>query len=177
MNSQKMVKYINKGEIMNKKRITFNKPVAINHETNELYILNDLFNHGNNFKGATGSVLYPLAQDYIDEMNDIEHLKDNYDWYWQECVKQGSTQESLEEFCQGLLSHVYYNTDGQFFGHDTSDCFHNGVEELLAKFDDAVCFECIGGGRCFDAEMFNNANVEILDNELVELIKQYETNK
>lgn len=145
-------------------RILINKPVAINRETNEVYILNSLFKHRDDFKGATGSVLSPITQDYVDSRNDMEEIMDNY----YDCWKQSNSRESLRDFCEDIL----IDCDGLFPGHDTSDCHY--AESLLSEFTDAIAFECIGGGRCFSVEMFNDEDIEILDHELVKQIKRYE---
>lgn len=145
-------------------RIIINKPVAINRNTNEVYILNSLFKHNDGFKGATGSVLVPITQDYVDSRNDIEEIMDLYYDYW----KQSDSIASLRDFCRDIL----IDCDGLFPGHDTSDC--HLAEDLLGEFTDAIAFECIGGGRCFSVELFDIEGIEILDHDLVKQIKRYE---
>lgn len=138
-------------------RIIINKPVAINRQTNEVYILNSLFKHSDDFKGATGSVLSPITQDYVDDRKDMNELMDTYYYCW----KESDSRESLRNFCLDIIA----DCDGLFPGHDRSDC--HLAESLLGEFTDAIDFECIGGGRCFSVEMFDNPEIEILDHELV----------
>lgn len=151
-------------------RENINKPVFI--LDNELYILNSVFEHDNNFKGACGGILVPITQDYIDEMNDLDCIIDMYDYLWQDAVARGDTTDSQSDFFQSWID----GCDGLFIGHDDSDCYHAGVDELLPKFKDAVAFECVGGGRCFHLDkLLNNKNIEILDQKLFDLIIKYET--
>lgn len=149
-------------------RKTINRPVFITSD-NEVYVLNSVFKYDDDFKGATGGVLVPVSQNEVDERNDYEYLGDIWGYLWEEAVERGDTEDSKEDYLQMVFS----DYDGFFFCHDESDCYHDGVQELLIKFDDTVCFECIGGGRCFDKKILESA-VEILDQELFDLIKAYE---
>lgn len=120
--------------------------------------------------GATGSEFYPVTQEMIDERNDPEYVKDCYEgeYLWKEAVKAGHTDLGLDDYIDSLIQ----NSDGHFFGHDTSYISHI-PEEIRAKhFPDAVTFECVGGGRMFPRALEDLETV--LEPELIERIREIE---
>lgn len=103
------------------------------------------------FCGATGTSFSPVSQEQIDERNNPENVKEEYKYLWQESVKSGTTEDSLDDFIERLINDP--NTDGEFFGHDNS-YVHKIPEAIKEKyFPEAATFECTGGGRMFDADM------------------------
>lgn len=148
------------------KRTTYNIVVGIT-ENDEIYLLNSIFDHGKGFKGATGSVLVPVSQDYIDERNDLDSIIDTYGYLWTEAVASGSTTDSQEDYMQQVLD----SSDGAFFGHDESYVHHITKEFKDEYFPDAETFECVGGGRCFDAGMKFKT---VLRQDLLDLINKAE---
>lgn len=152
------------------KRTNIDKCVGI--KDNTLYILNSVFKHSEDFKGATGSMLSPITQEYIDSMNSLDYAKDNYDYLWRESVASNITEKSLDEYIEDLIAETRCNTDSEYVGHDTSD-IHLVPEDIKEKyFPEAATFKCIGGGRCFDHDMEFDI---VLDQGLLDLINKYET--
>lgn len=156
---------------MAKNQKNYNTPVGI--KDGNLYLVNYTFEdemHGEPFKGVTGAVLAPLSQEYIDEKNDPEEIKEYYREFWVESVRNGDTELGLEEYVSNI--HESYG-DGAFPGHDTSYTSHIDIDSELVKthFPDAVDFECIGGGRCFEKDMDFDV---VLDEFLVSEINRLE---
>lgn len=148
-------------------RIKINKIVGFKLGSGEVYILNDVFKYNDGFKGACGAILEPVTQSYIDENNDIEFIMNEVEFLW----KESSSRDSLREYSEQMLNEI----DGLFLYHDTSYINTEGLDDLLCKFEGAVTWNCIGGGRCFDLELFNNPDFIVINQDLVDLIKQYET--
>jgi len=129
-------------------------------EDNEIVILNYTFEstlNGELFCGATGSILVPVTQAYIDERNDIDILKENYSYLWQEAVKDGNTELSLEDYLESLVESEVHYGNCYFLGHDTSDIHlvtKEDEEQISEFFDyDIETYECIGGGRCISPDI------------------------
>ena len=152
----------------------------------ELYVLEYVFAHGDNFKGAVGYCMNVLTQDYIDNMNDIRTLCEEYDYLWREAVQAGSTELSLQEFMQRWVDECYYHN--QLFPSDDNS-FRCQTEKLVEELpaeqktelekrfgvmdEDYVTWSCSGCGRCFNAD---GAWEVVFRADLLELIKQYENN-
>lgn len=150
-------------------RTTYNIVIGITEE-NEIYLLNSIFDDGKGFKGATGSVLVPVSQDYIDERNDIDSIIDNYGYLWTEAVASGTTTDSEEDYMQAVVD----SSEGYFLGHDESDVHHIKDSFKDEHFPDAETFECIGGGRIFDRGMKFKT---VLRQDLLDLIDAVELPK
>jgi hypothetical protein len=139
----------------------------------EVIMLDSLFDHGDGFKGACGSSFYPVTQDDIDQRNDLETVKDTYGYMWQEAVKDGSTEESLDDYMERFIRSYIFNSDGLFVGHDTSYIHHIPDSFRTEHFPDAETFECIGGGRMFDSPDKRKWKV-LLRPDLLALIEEQE---
>jgi hypothetical protein len=134
-----------------RKQTNYNEVVGITTD-GEIILCNYLFEHGD-MRGATGSVLIPLTQDCVDDRNDVDNLKGNYDYLWQEEVAAGQTELGMEEWLEELIDSEINYGEGYFFGHDTSDIHHITDEFHEKYFPGAVTFECVGGGRCFGRDI------------------------
>lgn len=133
---------------------------------NEVKMLDSFFQHQDDFKGVTGSSFYFVDPQGIEERNDIDNIKDNYDFIWREQVQAQKTEESLDEWAESFKQEYIMNSDSLFVGHDTSYIHHLDRDqafldwhnsrfktELKGCYDDEEgTFECIGGGRCFNSE-------------------------
>lgn len=167
---------------MTREETKINQIVGI--KNGDLYILDYVFKHGDDFKGATGYHMNILTQDYIDEMNDIHTLCEEYDYIWREAVQAGRTEKGLEEFMQDWIEESsYYDylfpSDDNSFRYETEKLIEelptDQKQELEKVFgvmgEDFAAWNCSGCGRCFNAD--DNWDV-IFRPDLVELIKQYE---
>lgn len=154
-----------------RKQISYNKPVGIIDGT--LYLVNYTFEdalHGNPFKGVTGSILEPITQGQIDEYNAPENAKDWCHDLWKESVNAGRYEGSLDDFVDEMLECL----DGEYLGHDPSDVRFVPDKIKEKYFPDAVTFNCVGGGRCFNKGMKWDV---VLDEKLVKEIDRLELTK
>ena len=157
---------MNQVEENKREQIDYGKPVGI--KDGSIYFLDYVFNHHDGFKGATGTILDPIAQSEIDENNDPENVKEWYRDIWQQSVESGNTENSLNDFVEECIDHC----DGEFPGHDMS--YSEYHDEAFKHFDDDVkTFNCSGGGRCFDHKLLNSFDT-VIDQSLIDLIKKYE---
>lgn len=132
-------------------------------EDDEITVLDYVFNHGT-FKGATGSIFYPVSKDSYEERKSLDYIIDSYKWLWQEAVKDDRTEKGLEDWIESQ------DFDDEFL-FDTS---YSSLWDYLRTFgyseEKYPIFECVGGGRCFDDSFQGNIN-----EELSEVIRQYES--
>ena len=169
---------------MTRQETKINQIVGI--KDGELYVLEDVFKYGGGFKGATGYHMNVITQEYIDEMNDIDMLCEEYDYLWREEVQAGHTDEGLREWMEkwqyaSVNFYDYlYPSDDNSFRYQTE----NLVEELpddqkqeLEKVfgvmgEDYATWSVSGCGRCFNP---NDKWDVVFRPDLLELIKQYES--
>lgn len=143
----------------------YNKIVNFNKETNEITMLDYIFNHEDGFKGATGTKFEPISKsefyDTIDPYldNDKElliYMAENWGALTCEMIEGvDSTEEALKNF---------------FFDLSYMELWDDLREELNLDENEAYIFNCSGGGRCFDKDFQGNVNTE-----LSELIRQIES--
>jgi len=132
----------------------------------EYYFLNYFFNHNDDFKGATGTILRPVSkEEYIEitEDNAEEYLEEN----WRMAVQGGNTTDGLSDWVEYVKR---MDGDGAFFDLSYSEYW----EQLRAiGFDeeDYPVIECRGGGRCFGKETKFD---KIFDKKLWKQIREIE---
>jgi len=148
----------------NREQINYNKVVNI-AEDGEITVLDYVFNYTDGFKGATGSKFYPVSQSEYDEQttedNVIDYLcdsgmeipKDQQRNGWQGVYDAMDSKE-----IESLMWDLSY-----------SELWDYLREECKLSAEDAVIFNCVGGGRCFDANFTGNVN-----KELSAIIRKYE---
>jgi len=142
---------------MNRQETKYNKIVNFDKETNEITMLDYIFQHGG-FKGATGTKFEPITKsEYKERMqkdNVIEYLVDsgielpeNYKRSW----------------FNGLYKAMKQNNELESFIFDTSysEMWDKIRTDLKLSKNDAFIFNCIGGGRCFDKDFEGNINPEL----------------
>ena len=168
---------------MTRQETKINQIVGI--KDGELYILEHVFKHSDGFKGATGYHMNIITQDYIDEMNDINFLCEEYDYLWREAVQAGSTEKGLEEFMQDWVyeSSCYgylFPSDDNSFRYETEKLVDTLPEDQKKQLEevfgvmgeDFATWDCSGCGRCFNAD--DEWDV-VFRPDLLELIKEYES--
>ena len=131
-----------------RKQTDYNEIIGID-EYNSIIICDYIFKYEDGFKGATGTSLAPVSQEYIDERNDIEAFKEEHEWLWKDAVSADATELGFDDYMQELFDDQECNSDGEFFGHDNSSVHLVSDEFQEEHFPDAATFECIGGGRMF----------------------------
>lgn len=151
-----------------RQQVNYNKPVGI--KDGSIYFLNYVFNHSDNFKGATGTVLDPITTDYINNISNEDWIEYSRD-LWKSAVETNSTENSLKDFSEQIKTDS--EIDGlKYPGHDTS--YSELYDEAKKHFDSNVeTFNCCGGGRCFNLELLNSFD-KVIDQDLIDLIKSYE---
>lgn len=137
----------------------YNKIVNFDKETNEITMLDYIFNHNDGtFKGATGTKFEPVTKsEYKERMqkdNVIEYLVD-------------SGIELPEYYKRGEFNSLYkamkQNNELESFIFDTSynELWDKIRTELNLTKNEAYIFNCVGGGRCFDKDFEGNINTEL----------------
>lgn len=150
-------------------------------EEGDVKMIDYFFQHEDEFKGVTGSSFYFVSPESVEDRNDLENIEESYSFLWSESVAAGKTEKGLSEFLEDFKDSYLANGDGLFVGHDTSYIHHldrdskfleffnalNGLELRGCYDSDRGTFECVGGGRCFDAteedlKNYENDNAAIL---------------
>jgi len=137
-----------------KKLTKYNKIVNYS-EDREITVLDHVFEN-DNFKGAVGSVFYPVSEEEI--QNRIGEYEDN-------------DKELLIYFAENfgeLNREIIENIDSSrkalielFFDLSYPELYDYMRSELNLSKDQAVIFDCVGGGRCFGKDFKGNINIEL----------------
>lgn len=129
----------------------YNKIVNYNKETNEVTVLDYIFDdtlHGKPFKGATGTKFEPVNKDdvmeAIEPSNVLNYLAEN----------QISLNCKFTELDEDDFINVMYDTSYK-------ELWNYLREELSLDEEEAYIFTCTGGGRCFDKNFKGNINPEL----------------
>jgi len=140
-----------------KKQIDYNKIVNV-AEDGEITVLSYIFNHGDGFKGATGCKFYPVAREQYEERTEREFVINSL-------IDSGI--ELPEQYKRGGFNELYeamerHNEIDEFmFDTSYSNLWDYLREALNLTEDQAVIFDCVGGGRCFDKNFKGNFNPEL----------------
>lgn len=146
------------------------KPVGI--KDGSIYFLDYIFEDGD-FKGAVGTVLDPITPEYIENITNEDWVEYSRD-LWKSAVETNSTEDSLEDYAK-LIENDSEISGLLYPGHDNS--YSKLYDEAKKHFDYEIeTFNCCGGGRCFDLELLNSFD-KVINQDLIDLIKSYETEK
>ena len=141
--------------------------ILIGKNDNQYVFLDYIFDDGDGFCGATGTILSPISKQEYDERMSIHSVKERYDDIWRDAVKNGNTDESLEEWCQSIL-----DGDGEEGVFDLSGTkYWDQVRKLGLTEEEYPVFECIGGGRCFTS---NSTFEKVYDKKLLKAVQEIE---
>ena len=134
---------------------------------NEYYFLDYLFFDNDGFKGATGTIMYPMTENEYDDRVKNYFDPENIKELWEQAVKSGKTTLGLNDWIE-----LVKNTDGEENIIDRSYTESYG-KILKKKLGEKKAFEveCIGGGRCFDENMQWD---EMYNEKLWKKIQEYE---
>lgn len=149
----------------NRKETKYNKVVNI-AEDGEITVLDGVFNYKDGFKGAIGSKFYPVSKsEYdaaIDDENVIDYLVDS------------GIELTADQKRNGFVGMVEQMDNSEkaslMFDESYSELWDYLREECNLTEDEAHIFNCVGGGRCFDAKFKGNKN-----KELSAIIRKYES--
>lgn len=143
-----------------RKQTNYNKVVNV-AEDGEITVLDYIFYdemHGKPFCGATGSKFYPVSREQYEERTERENVIDHL-------IDSGI--ELPADFKRGGFNEMYEvmksNGEIESFIFDTS---YSNLWDYLREAtglteDQAYIFDCVGGGRCFDANFKGNINPEL----------------
>lgn len=140
-----------------KNETKYNKVVNI-AEDGEITVLDYTFKHSDGFKGATGSKFYPVSQTEYDEQTERDNVIDyliDIGMELPENFKRGGFNELYEAMLSGgeVEQCIFDTSYSELWDYLRQEC---GLSE-----DDAVIFNCVGGGRCFDKHFEGNVNTEL----------------
>jgi len=147
--------------------LKINLPLGINGD-GEVIMIDGFFKHQDDFKGVTGSSFTWCSPEHIEEANDLDNLKENYGYLWEEAVADDNTEGSLETYMKDMLDSYRINREGLFFFHDYSNLdllqddteflkfaskkFHSSSEKYDFYDPEIGTFECTSGGRMFSGD-------------------------
>lgn len=140
---------------MKREQIDFNKVVNI-AEDGEITVLDYVFDHGNGFKGATGTRFYPVSKKYYNKRTTIAAIAEHLEG----CIREDELKyPSYKSWAKAIKQ---AGEDGEFM----FDQSYSGSWDMLREVsglneDEAFIFECTGGGRCFDKNYQGNVNPEL----------------
>ena len=130
---------------------TFNTFIGIIDR--EVIFMDETFDHGDGFCGATGSRFQPVSKKVVKRMNTRAYAKEYLtDWIGESELKAkfGSVARAVDIFMA--------ENKGEYIGHDSSYIYQNVFSvqlEMIGKaYKDIFGFvpatwECVGGGRMF----------------------------
>lgn len=158
-----------------RKQVNYNKIVGI--AGGAVYVLEYIFEDGS-FKGATGYSMRPVYQDYIDNMNEPDTVRDEIEHIWRDAVAHGDETRGLEEYAEWCIDAVkgegrLHIFDDDSFRDDFKQILDNSNEETRQAVEqvggDCVAWECESCGRCLKVDF-----EQVLDKDAVDAIQKVE---
>lgn len=167
----------------NRQETKYNQIVGIKDDL--VYVLQESFQYGEKgMRGCVGYTMGTLSQEEIDLGNDMDNIKDEYDYLWREAVASQRTELGLEEYLEEIVRDadmlgLYFLGDDDSFRCEFNDLVDNLSEdqkETLKRYFgekdvDFVDWNCASCGRCFDP---NEKWDEIFRPDLIEVINDFE---
>lgn len=138
---------------------------------NEYYFCDTLFEHTDDFKGATATVLQPVSRDIYEERTNPDNFdtQEYFEDCWRQAVQAGMTTDSLESYVKMILDIDGDEAVFDMSGYDYWDDLRKTIPTLTEE--NYPIFECVGGGRSFSPDMKWD---EIYDKKLWQQIKEIE---
>lgn len=144
------------------KRINVFEVVNIDKETNEISVLDELFDRGDGFKRAMGIRFIPISKaEYKERTSKKEVIEKIMDCYT-EALNYNRAEKIYKEIKQACeLTEFVFDLSYRELWNKLREHGFNQKEYPI--------FECIGYGRMFDADFKGNINTH-----LSEKIREYE---
>lgn len=119
----------------------------------DMYYVCDCVFGKDDFYGAMGAVLCPVSKEQYEHDMDAEsgETQDRFQESWAEQAKQGDTDKGLKDYVEEILAVEGEEALYDFGGYDYWDMIREQVPELTKER--YPIFDCVAGGRCFDANM------------------------
>lgn len=143
----------------NSARVIYNKIVNV-AEDGEISVLDTTFMYKDGFRGATGSVFYPVSKAHYKKMTTLKAIEERL----RECVSEEDTPfYGYKNPYRMWAKEIKDNGEAESFMFDTSyaELWDTLRDELKLSENEAYIFECVGGGRMFDENYQGNYNPEI----------------
>lgn len=130
---------------MTRKATTYNEILGRDKD-GSVIVLNDVFDYGDRFNGAAGSVFEIVSREEVEEAIEPENFEEYVREIWQMEVAEWVTDSGLAEW----IEH-YFDTEEEKieYLYDSSySHLHPAIREAFDVPEDAV-INCTGGGRMF----------------------------
>ena len=140
-------------------------------------VLEDTFDHGNGFTGATGYSMEVLTKQEAEDRNTDDELRE----YWLDACQNGHCEKSLAEWCDEARDEaenqgLHFVLDDPSFWYEFSELLEalsaedqNKVKQAMGvdeNFLDWANFSC---GRCIDKTLTKDDFALLLDPEALEI--------
>lgn len=147
-------------------RKQINYDTLIGRQGYDYIFLDYVFNHGDGFKGATGTRMELVSKDeYDNAMEDTDRWEER----WRDAVAAKQTEQGLEDWVEELSTK---EKEEWLWDNSYGDELRDQIRALGYTEEEYPIIACTGGGRCFSvADTWD----ELYEPELWELIKEYET--
>ncbi len=151
-------------EQQGRQEIKYNK--LIGRQGNKFVFLDYVFDHGNGFKGATGTRIEVVSKEsYEDAIGDTDRWEER----WREAVAAKQTDEGLDSWIENLSDE---EKKEWLWDNSYSNIYWEQIRQLGYTEKEYPTMTCTGGGRCFSVD---DKWDELYEPELWKLIQQYET--
>lgn len=156
------------------KRIKIDKLVG-RTEDGEYYWLDEVFEHAKNFRGACGSVFRPVTVAQKEEAMTPENAKERFRDLWQEAVRTGHTEDSLDEYVESIVGcdelESFFDLSYYDNGCEIAEIYNSELPADAPEEDNAEFCECVGRGRCFNHKI---KWAKVYDTKALKLALSYE---
>lgn len=143
-------------------------------EDGEIVILDDTFEYSDGFRGATGSILYPVSQEMLDEALTGDSKEEYYEEIWrQEASSTNGTTDGLSDWVTTIDDEEYLESRFETY----SDLEVGEIAEALGM-EEPARYEVVGCGRIFLGAL---RDITLVDSDevraAVKSIKEYEAKR
>lgn len=115
-------------------------------EGGSVIVLDEVFDYGDGFKGATGTRFEIASREDVEEAIETENFGGYVSGLWQMEVAEGATESGLSEWVEH-----YFETEEEKIGYLYDNSYshlHPAIRKAFDVPEDAV-IHCTGGGRMF----------------------------
>lgn len=146
--------------------------IGIDKQGNYVF-LDRVFKSREDFHGAVGTRMVPVSKEYVEER--IEEIKD-YEWSpLAHIYDEEDTPESWDEWINNMPD---WELEEMAIDSSYQGKYWNKTEEMAEKYYESEFYttDCIGGGRMFNEEMYDEDYWQYLENpDLLEMARRAES--
>jgi len=132
----------------------YNKVVNVD-EAGTITVLQEVFSYGDGYKGATGAEFAPVSEEEYEESTSLEAVTE----YIEGATELPEQYESYEAWAEDIIAAG--EAGDLVFDQSYSSLWDMMREECGLSDEEAYIFDCIGGGRMFNANYQGNVNPEL----------------